>query len=87
MLLELVFLGWLGFHVNSKIICSISLLGRSLEFLLWMGVTLNVSSAWLMTEGDLELVLPLNMCLVVSARLHLLKRKGISLEGPLGLSL
>lgn len=67
--------------------CSVSLLGRSLEFLLWMGVTLNISSAWLRTEGDLEWVLPLKRCLGLSARLQLFKRKGISLEGLLALSL
>ena len=54
MLLEWLSLGLLGFHVNSKITCSTSLLGRSLGFLLWIRMTLNVPSAGLMTELDLE---------------------------------
>lgn len=33
-LVKLVFLKMLDLHVNSKIICNISLLGKSLEFLL-----------------------------------------------------
>lgn len=55
MLLELLFPELSAFRVNSKIICSIALPGRSLEVLLWTGMTSDVPSAGLMTELDLEL--------------------------------
>lgn len=52
--LEWLFLDLLSCHVNSKIISSILLLGKSLELLLRVGMTLNVPRVWLMTELDLE---------------------------------
>lgn len=57
------------------------MLGKSLEILVWMGVTLNILSMWLKIELYLKLMLPLNMCLAFPMKPYAFERKDISLKG------